>query len=135
MSDLQYLICTIDRNNKRLFKKGANMRKLISIDLDGVLNNYDGNYNETKLPEIKQGAKNFLQKLSENYRIEIFTTRNIKMTVLWLIENGLIQYVENVSNVKNQFSSVFVDDRAINFDGDLEEVYQKIIEFRPYWKK
>ena len=111
------------------------MTKLISIDLDGVLNDYKGNYNETMLPKVKQGAKSFLQKLSQDYKIEIFTTRNLKLTTLWLIENDLIQYIENVSNVKNQYASVFVDDRAVNFDGDLGEVYRKIVDFNPYWKK
>jgi len=111
------------------------MAKLICIDLDGVLNNYDGNFDETKIPKMRNGVKEFLQKLSQNYRIEIFTTRNLKLTILWLSENDLIQYVENVSNVKNQYASVIIDDRAINFDGDLEGMYQKIINFKPYWKK
>ena len=111
------------------------MTKLICIDLDGVLNTYDGNFDETKIPKIKDGAKEFLHKLAQNYRIEIFTTRNLKLTTLWLCENNLIQYIENVSNVKNQYASVIIDDRAINFDGDFDVLYQKINNFKPYWRR
>lgn len=35
------------------------MPKLISIDLDGVLNTYDGIFDETKIPKIKMEQKNF----------------------------------------------------------------------------
>ena len=51
-------------------------RKLL-IDLDGVLNEYSGNYDENVIPAIKKGAKEFLEKcFEENYDIKIFTTRN-----------------------------------------------------------
>ena len=50
-------------------------KKLISIDLDGVLNEYNGSFNEKEIPQIKPGAYEFLKNLSENFRIEIFTTR------------------------------------------------------------
>lgn len=110
------------------------MKKIISIDLDGVLNNYTGKYDEKNIPGIKNGAKEFLEKLSKQYRIEIFTVRDIDLTNKWLNENNLSEYIENVSNIKNHFSSIFLDDRAINFDGNYNTAYQKIIEFKPYWK-
>ena len=31
--------------------------KTILIDLDGVLNNYDGNFDKDKIPSVKDGAK------------------------------------------------------------------------------
>jgi len=39
-------------------------KKTIMIDLDGVLNNYT-KYDENVIPEIKDGAKDFLQQLFE----------------------------------------------------------------------
>ena len=39
-------------------------KKLILIDLDGVLNEYSGSYNKNVIPEIKNGADKFLQGLS-----------------------------------------------------------------------
>ena len=38
-------------------------RKTIMIDLDGVLNMYDGKYVENKLPELRHGAREFVKKL------------------------------------------------------------------------
>ena len=42
-------------------------KKTILIDLDGVLNNYVGNYNKDFIPPIKAGAKEFLSDLSKNF--------------------------------------------------------------------
>ena len=39
----------------------GNYRKTILIDLDGVLNVYDGKYVENKLPELRQGAREFVK--------------------------------------------------------------------------
>jgi len=51
-------------------------KKTILFDLDGVLNTYDGNYNNTFIPPIREGAQGLLKYLSEDYKIVIFTTRN-----------------------------------------------------------
>ena len=51
-------------------------KKLIQIDLDGVLNNYCGNYDAEKIVDVKIGAKEFLEELSKEYNIEIFTVEN-----------------------------------------------------------
>lgn len=47
------------------------------IDLDGVLNNYI-NFDEDFIPEIREGAKEFLQSLSDTgeYELYLFITRN-----------------------------------------------------------
>ncbi len=110
-------------------------KKLISIDLDGVLNEYNGSFNEKEIPQIKPGAYEFLKNLSENFRIEIFTTREKTLTKKWLKDNNLQDFIQDVTNVKNSFSSVFLDDRAINFAGDYESAKTAIKNFRPYWKK
>ena len=36
-------------------------KKTILIDLDGVLNLYNGNFDELQIPEIKEGAKESIQ--------------------------------------------------------------------------
>ena len=111
------------------------MTKTISIDLDGVLNTYDGYFDEKVIPPAREGAREFLEQLSNDYEIEIYTTRNKKQTFLWLQENELLKYVYDISNVKNQFTSIFIDDRAITFEGDFSSVISKAKAFIPYWKK
>jgi len=108
------------------------MQKNILIDLDGVLNKYDGNYSEV-IPEIKNGAKKFLKQLSKKYRVVIFTSRNILKVTKWLIEHKLDTYISDVTNVKLP-AHLYIDDRCICFEGNYEEIINQIEEFKVYWK-
>ena len=100
-------------------------KKTILFDLDGVLNTYDGKYDKNNIPPIKDGAYKLIKVLSEDYKIVIFTTRNSLIASKWIIENGLDEYVENVTNVKEP-AYLIIDDRCINFNGDYEELKNKI---------
>ncbi len=51
-------------------------KKMILIDLDGVLNTYTGNFDKDVIPNIKEGAFEFLENLSKTYEVKLFTTRN-----------------------------------------------------------
>jgi histidinol phosphatase-like enzyme len=44
------------------------IKKTILVDLDGVLNTYNGEYDENSIPQMKDGAKEFLQNLSKNIK-------------------------------------------------------------------
>ena len=110
------------------------MPKTISIDLDGVLNTYHGNYEENKIAPIKDGAKEFLEALSKDYIIEIFTVRDKDLVSEWVKQNGIQEFITNITNIKNPYTSVFVDDRAVNFDGDYKKTLTIIKEFKPHWK-
>jgi hypothetical protein len=109
-------------------------KKIISIDFDGVLNTYDGHFDEEHIPPIREGAKEFLEELSKNYIIEIFTARNKKFVFLWLQNYNLLQFISEVTNVKNPFTSVFVDDRAINYQGNFLDTINKIKNFKTHWQ-
>lgn len=110
------------------------MTKIVSIDLDGVLNTYNGNFKPGEIAPVKDGAYEFLERLYQNFNIEIYTVRDVELVKKWLAANNLKQFVNEVTNIKNKFSSVILDDRAVNFDGDFSSAYEKIIEFKPYWK-
>lgn len=127
---LLLFICTDDIRNVGIMK----YKKIVSIDLDGVLNTYKGDYVKDRLSPMKEGADEFLENLSREYRIEIFTVRDLNLTKEWLIKNKLIQYIENITDRKNPFASVILDDRAIKFDGNYNKAYKNIISFKPYWK-
>jgi len=107
-------------------------KKIISIDFDGVLNDYNGNYSNDTLPSLKKGASTFLKKLSKNYTITIFTARDKDSVSNWLKENNLIKYIKDITNTKNPFSSIILDDRAICFEGDFKKAYRQIMAFKPY---
>ena len=111
-----------------------NFKKTILFDLDGVLNIYDGKYDKSYIPPIKEGAYNLIKELSQDYKIVIFTTRNFLVASKWIIENRLDEYVENLTNVKEP-AYLIIDDRCINFDGDYAELKNKIENFEVWYKK
>lgn len=108
-------------------------KKVILIDLDGVLNNYTGNFREDYIPDIKDGAKDFLINLSNNFLIKIFTTRNKNLTLKWLIKNDIIKYIDDITNTKEP-AWLYVDDRCIRFDGNFDSLNSQIKNFRTWYK-
>ncbi len=109
-------------------------KKTVLIDLDGVLNDYDGKFDKELISPIKRGAKEFLTELSERYEIKIFTTRDKLLVSKWISENGLNDLIEGITNVKEP-CWVYVDDRCITFDGKFDGLIEKIDDFKPYYKK
>ena len=111
-----------------------NYKKKILIDLDGVLNEYGKEkYDENYIPEIKDGAKEFIEKLSGVAELYLFTSRNLMLSAKWLIENKIDKYFKDVTNIKLP-SFLYVDDRTICFKGNFEKTYEEVLEFKPYWK-
>ena len=108
-------------------------KKTILIDLDGVLNTYDGKFDEQVIPPIKDGAFEFIKNLSEDYKIKIFTTRNRLLASEWVINNGLKEFVNDITNVKEP-SYLLIDDRCINFNGNFEDLRNQINNFKVWYK-
>lgn len=108
-------------------------KKKILIDLDGVLNEYTGNYDENYIPDIKNGAKEFIKELSEFADLYLFTTRNLLLSAKWLADNKIDAYFKDVTNVKIP-CFLYIDDRCICFEGKYNEVIDKVRNFQAYWK-
>ena len=109
-------------------------KKLILIDLDGVLNEYKGDYKEGYIHPPKPDTENFLKEISKNFEIKIFTTRNKLLTSKWLIENNLDKYISDITNIKETRTYLFIDDRCLNFRGDYKILKNKIQEFCTHWQ-
>ena len=107
-------------------------KKKILIDLDGVLNDYAGNYDEKNIPPLKDGAEEFLKELNKTAELYLFTARNLLMTSKWLKKNGIDIYFSDITNIKIP-AFLYIDDRAINFKGDYKNMLKEISEFKPYW--
>lgn len=110
------------------------MSKTLLIDLDGVLNTYNGIYDEFEIAPPREGVEKFLKTISEKYTIEIFTVRDKKLTEKWLEKYHLNQFVSDITNVKNPYASIIIDDRALKFNGDFEQTIEDISNFKPHWK-
>lgn len=106
-------------------------RKLL-IDLDGVLNEYK-NFDEKSIPEIKKGAKEFVEKLSQNAELYLFTTRNLLLASKWLIQNDLDKYFKDITNIKLP-AFLYIDDRSICFNGNFKQTIEDIDKFKVYWE-
>ena len=95
------------------------------IDLDGVLNRYTGVYQEDYIPEIQEGAREFVKGLyKEGFDLKLFTTRSIILAQKWLEDNEIIGYFSEITNVKKT-AWLIIDDRCINFNGNYAETAKK----------
>ena len=113
------------------------MTKVIAIDFDGTLFEYDGWKNSNHYGEPIDGAKETVEKLCDKgFKIMIFTTRGNEEGVKEALEEYDIPYDyinENphtpseaeISDVKPP-ANYYIDDRAIAFKGDWEEVKDEI---------
>ena len=108
-------------------------KKTILIDLDGVLNTYTGNFDEKVIPPIKEGAFEFIRNLSNDYKVKIFTTRNRLLASEWIINNGLKEYVDDITNIK-ELNFLLIDDRCIKFNGDYEDLQKQVNDFKVWYK-
>ncbi len=111
---------------------GNNAKKTLMVDLDGVLDNYI--FYTDEIPSIRTGAKDFIKKLSDNYELILFTTRSPKQATQWLQQNKIDSYFKDVTNVKIP-AYIYIDDRAIKFNGDYNKTIKEIENFRVHWKK
>lgn len=109
-------------------------KKRILIDLDGVLNEYGKQpFDENKIPAIRQGAKDFIKKLSKIGELYLFTSRNLLLTTKWLCKNKIDKYFIDVTNIKLP-SHIYIDDRCICFRGEYQETLDEVKHFKVYWK-
>ena len=108
-------------------------KKTILVDLDGVLNQYNGRFDELQIPDIKEGAREFIENLSQNFIVKIFTTRNKILATKWLIKNNLDKYITDITDIKEP-SHLHIDDRCICFDGNFSNTINQIKNFKPWYK-
>ena len=109
-------------------------KKVILIDLDGVLNEYTGNFDKNYIPSIKNGAREFLANLSKEYEIKIFTTRNKLIAAKWVYENKLEKYISDITSEK-QLAWLYIDDRSVTFNGNYKDLKEEIDNFTVWYKK
>ena len=104
-----------------------------SCDLDGVLTLGQGKTPYDFAP-MRPGAQAFLRELHERYQeVIIHTARPTDAAKNWLRENGLLKYAAAVTNTKLP-SKVYIDDRAVEFQGDFKATLRSIKDFLPHWQ-
>jgi ribonucleotide monophosphatase NagD (HAD superfamily) len=111
------------------------MNSIVCVDLDGVLNDFDGWKGADYFHPPRPGAREFLQALrQQGYRVVVFTVRWKPHVEEWLANHDLAQFVDEVTDKKPP-AHVYIDDRAFCFRGNFEEVLVTIPNFRAHWEK
>ena len=107
---------------------------IVCVDLDGVLNAFDGWKGADYFHPPRAGAREFLERLKlAGYRVVVFTVRWAPHVQAWLEECGLAAFVDDVTDRKPP-AHVYVDDRAICFNGDFHSALDQVRSFRPHWE-
>ncbi len=109
-------------------------RPVVCVDLDGVLNAYDGWQGADFFHPPRRGAREFLETLNASgYRVIVFTVRWAPHVEAWLEQHGLRAYVSEVTDKKPP-AHVYVDDRAVCFTGDFGQALDQISRFKAHWE-
>jgi hypothetical protein len=111
------------------------MSSIVCVDLDGVLNEFDGWKGADYFHPPRPGAREFLRQLRDaGYSVVVFTVRWKPHVEEWLAQYGLGEFVDEVTDKKPP-AHVYIDDRALCFRGDYHDALDQIHKFRAHWEK
>lgn len=106
--------------------------RTVCVDWNGVLDMYTG-WREGKVYPPRPGALPFLYELKRlGYRVVVLSSQSPIFIKNWLKKNGMLEYVDEVTDRKVP-AIVYIDDRAIRFDGDFGLLLQAVQTFEPFW--
>ena len=109
-------------------------RPLACVDLNGVLDAYTGWKHADHWDPPRPGARAFLEALrGKGFDIVVFTTRHPTGVRQWLRTHGLYDLVGAVTRRKPP-AHVFIDDRAIRFNGDFDAAVREAAAFKAHWE-
>lgn len=111
----------------------------VVFDFDGVVNSYVSGWKGlTEIPDPPvEGIKDCIKSLRQKYRVVIVSSRSANLTGRRAIEDWLEKYGIEVDDVccEKPPAIVYIDDRAICFDGNTKGLADKIANFKPWMKK
>lgn len=116
------------------------MKKTVVFDFDGVIHSYTSGWQgECVIADepVEGVAKAISEIRKAGYEVVVVSTRcatswGRKAVEEWLKINGI--EVDGVQMEKPP-AVVYIDDRAICFDGKCENLLEKIEAFEPWYKK
>ena len=107
--------------------------RIVCVDLNGVLDDYQGWRGPKHFDGPRAGAREFLEALvNRGYGVVVFTTRYAPDVWQWLRDYQLDSFIIDVTDRKPP-AHVFVDDRAVCFRGDFGSTLREIELFSAHW--
>lgn len=114
------------------------MKKTVVFDFDGVIHSYTSGWKgENIIPDKPVlGIKEAISEIRKSgYEVVVVSTRcatnkGIEAVNKYLLENGIV--VDRVCKEKPP-AIVYIDDRAICFDGKPQNLLDKINKFKPWY--
>jgi len=115
------------------------MKQTVVFDFDGVIHSYTSGWQgvgvipDPPVPGIKEAIDNIR---AVGYEVVVVSTRCATLDGLRAVEEYLDKHGIIVDNVMKEKppAIVYIDDRAICFDGHPETLLTKIVNFTP-WNK
>ena len=116
------------------------MKKTVVFDFDGVIHSYTSGWKGINvIPDSSvKGIREAIEDIRKaGYEVVVVSTRcetneGIEAINEYLLNNGII--VDRICSKKPP-AIVYIDDRAICFDGDAENLLDKINKFTPWYEK
>ena len=116
------------------------MKKRVVFDFDGVIHSYISGWkgatiiSDPPVAGIREAIENIR---SAGYEVCVVSTRCREMGGIEAIENYLAEHRIGVDQITAEKppAVVYVDDRAVCFDGKAETLLEKIVNFEPWTKK
>lgn len=115
------------------------MKKTVVFDFDGVIHSYTSGWRGTTVisDPLVPGIKEAIDAIrADGYEVVVVSTRCAEACGIVAVESYLRTHGIEVDDVRSTKppAIVYIDDRAICFDGHPETLLAKIQTFRP-WNK
>ncbi|MDF2570722.1 MAG: hypothetical protein K0R55_2326 [Sporomusa sp.] len=115
------------------------MAKTVVLDFDGVIHSYTSGWKGIDVipdPPV-DGIKDAIEVIRKYYKVVVVSTRcfqegGLEAVQAWLDKHGIT--VDEVLAHKPP-AIVYVDDRALTFDGNAKDLLSKIKNFRTWQNK
>ena len=116
------------------------MKKTVVFDFDGVIHSYTSDWKgEDVIPDSPvEGIAEGINRIREaGYEVAVVSTRcaspkGMEAVNKYLADNEIV--VDKVCKEKPP-AIVYIDDRAICFDGRSDELLEKVKSFKPWYQK
>lgn len=117
-------------------------KKVLAIDMDGTLLQYDGWKGDAHYGDPNPGMKQMLEEIRKaGWLIVIWTTRGGDGAIRNHLAKHQIpfDYINKnpggpPSSSPKLFADVYLDDRAVRFEGTTEGLAKKILEAKPWFE-